>query len=295
MLHAAHVLCLVPPAPAALSHGIHLARAFGATLHVMPLSGPQAETEGREGELRSLVTRLLPEGADDLSLQIIEHLPESMSAVLQYVSEGDIDLVVTDTPRGQEPVPPLTTEVSRALIDRLDCPVFVAEHADDPAAVGDLLVPTDFSDHSLRAFKHAVALAQLYGAAVHVLHVVESLPYVALTPTDRLSLGSTPLSEHRGRRQLRAFLREGEIGEVPIHGHLAYGEVANRIVHFAERKDIDLMVLSSHGEPSQPDAPFGQVAERVMGRVTCPLFLVRAFGTSLLTPRANAEADPPSP
>lgn len=297
MLHAARILCLTPPAPPALKHGIHLARRLEATLHVMP-TPPSYQPSGAafgQDDLQSLVTRLVPEESEGVPLQIADDPPGSMAAVLQYVADTDIELVVADTPPDQGPVPPLATDVSRVLTEKLACPVFIVEHVEDPTAIHDILVPTDLSDHALRAFKHAVALARLYDATVHVLHVVESLPYVALTPTDRLSLGTTPLSVHRGRRRLRSFLEEREAEDVHVQAHLGYGDVADQVVRFANREDIDLMVLSSHGNGNQSDAPFGKVAERVLGRVACPLFLLRAFGASLLARPASSASEPTPP
>lgn len=282
MLDVAHILCLAPPAPPALRQGMHLARRIGATLHVMPtpLSQQASGSRAARNDLHSLVARLVPNESEDIPLQMIEDPPGSTSDVLQYVANANVDLVVTDTPPDRGPVPPLATDVSRVLTEQLSCPVFIVEHREDPRTIHDILVPTDLSDHAFRAFTHAVSLARLYDAAVHVLHVVDSLPYVALTPTDRLSLGTTPLSEHRGRRRLRDFLEEAE--DVHVQTHLAYGGVADRVVHFANRGDVDLMVLSSHGNGNQSEVPLGQVAERVLGQVTCPLFLLRAFGPSLL-------------
>ena len=229
-----------------------------------------------------------PTTSDHERCHIPEVRPDSMDALRQYVADADIDLVVTDTPPDRQPIPPLAAEATQAPIEQLDCPVFVAGRLGDPAEVNDLLVPTDLSDPAHRAFRHAVFLARLYDAAVHVLHVVESIPYVALTPTDRLSLGPTPLSEHRGRRRLRAFVREGEAADVPVHAHLAYGDPAEQVCRFPTQHNVDLLVLASHGQGPQSAAPLGRVAERVLGRATCPLFLVRADGTSLLPASPDA-------
>ncbi len=297
MLHAARILCLTPPAPPVLKQGLHLAQRLEATLHVMPAPPSHQPSEpsfGRDA-LQSLVTRLVPDESEGVPLQIADNPSGSMSGVLQYVADANVELVVADTPPDQGPVPPLTTDVSRVLAEQLACPAFIVEHVEDPSAIHDILVPTDLSDHALWAFRHAIALARLYDAAVHVLHVVESLPYVALTPTDRLSLGTTPLSVHRGRRRLRSFVEERKAEDVHVQAHLGYGDVADRVVRFADRDDVDLMVLSSHGNGNQSDTPLGRVAERVLGRVTCPLFLLRAFGASLLTRPASSESEPTPP
>ena len=40
-----------------------------------------------------------------------------------------------------------------------------------------ILVPTDFSEHSLAALKYAIELTREYGPEVLLVHVVEPLPY----------------------------------------------------------------------------------------------------------------------
>jgi len=281
MLQVAHILSLVGSQSAAQAHARSLARRLDATLHVVPHPLLAESIEDRD-TLRAGIAESPPDASQQEYLRIPESLPKSMAAVRQYVADANIDLVVTDTPTDRRPVPPLAAEATGALLEQLDCLVFIAGHLEDPSEVNDLLLPTDLSDPARCAFKHAVSLARLYDAAVHVLHVVESMPYVALTPTDRLSLGPNPLVEHRGRRRLRAFLREGEAADVPVHAHLAYGDPAEHVCRFPSQNDVDLLVLASHGKGHQSDAPLGQVAERVLDRTTCPLFLVRAVGASLL-------------
>lgn len=295
MLHAAHILCLVSPTSAALRQAAYLARRLDATLHAVPHPsfGPQATTLPGDAGGR-------PDGGDaadataELSVCRPEPVPDSPSAVLAYVADADIDLVVTDTPPDRGPVPPLATEATQTLVTQLDRPLFVVEQVTRPGDLHDLLVPIDFSDRALQAFRHAVALARQYDATIHALHVVDSLPYVALTPTDRLSLGSTPLSEHRGRRRLQAFLREPDSADVRVCAHLAYGDVADEVARFVGRKHIDLLVLASHGGDSGPHEGLGDGTERVLGRVTCPVFLCRVFGTSLLAPASDPGAPPTS-
>ena len=291
MLQAAHILCLAAPGAAASQQALHLAQHLDACLHVVPHPLLSGSTEDRE----SLRAGLADCDRDASKLRIPGVFPDSMDAVREYATDAGIDLVVADPSPDRELVPPLATEATRALVERLDCPVFAVGRLERPAAIHDLLVPTDLSAPALRAFKNAVALARLYDAAVHVLHVVESIPYVALTPTDRLSLGARPLSEHRGRRRVREFLREGKAADVSVHAHLAYGDAADQVHRFVTENEVDLMVLASHGRGRHSSSSLGQVAERVLGRTTCPLFLVRASGASLLaegesaSPSANAE------
>lgn len=286
MLRASHILCLGSPTSAVGAQAAYLARHLGATLHVMPpppasgrSSDPGDEPAAREPGRETSVSV-----GSDVSTRVVETRPGSVAAVLRYVSEKDIDLVVADTPADRGPVPPLATDVVQALTRRLDRSVFVVERRHNPDAIRRLLVPTDLSDRALQTFRHAVALARLYDATVDVLHVIESVPYVALTPTDRLSLGSTTLSERRGHRRLRAFLEERETADVQVQSHITHGDAAAQIGRFANRPDVDLMVLAARGPDDEGEGPFGTVGKRVLGRVTCPLLLLRTPAGALLEP-----------
>lgn len=278
MLHVRKILCLVASGSAAPAQAQAMASRLGATLHVLP-HPVLADTEDK-----AEVPEVLKGEAPSVPLERPADSPTSLDGILQYVVNEDIDVVVIDTPPERGPVPPLAADATRALVRSLPCCTFVVEHEARPTALKNFLVPTDFSESSLSAFQHAVHLARFYDASVHVLHVVESLPYVALTPTDRLSLGPHPLSEHRGQRRMETFLGNEGAGDVDLHAHLSYGDPADQILRFADRTDIDLVLLSSHGAENCPNTALGQVATRVLGRMTHPLFLVRSSGASLLTP-----------
>ncbi|WP_103027547.1 universal stress protein [Salinibacter altiplanensis] len=276
MLHAAHILCL-GTSTATWTQAVHLARCLEATLHVVPaLPSERPASTPTKGAPISVEAATVP-------TRLVRARTDSVPAVLRYVSDADIDLVVADASPDRGPVAPLTTDRLQALARRLARPLFGVEHQDSPDAVQHLFVPTDLSDRALWAFRHAVALARLYDATIDVLHVMESLPYVALTPTDRLSLGTQPLSERRGRRRLRAFLADGEAPNVQVRSHIMHGDAADQIIRFVDRADMDLTVLSAHGRNARED-PIGAVGARVLRRTACSLFLLRGAGPSLLSP-----------
>lgn len=279
-LQSAHVLCLHSEASTALKQAVFLAGHLGATLHLMPLP----ETPGRwldEGELRSEIDQIRAHASDRPPVQIPELSDPDLSAILQYVSDKHIDLVVTDVPSEDPSDSLLSSSPIRTLLQHIDRPVFVTGQV-EPAALRRILVPTDLSNHSLNALRHAAGIGQFYDASVEILHVIESIPYVALTPVDRLSLGPMSLSEHRGRRQLQSFLQSGNLSDVPIRSHIAHGTAAGQICHYAARKNVDLLVLSSHGQRGHSDQPFGHVTEQILDQMTGPLLLLPAMDSSLL-------------
>ena len=57
--------------------------------------------------------------------------------------------------------------------------------------------------------------------------------------------------------------------------HLGYGEPAKEIVRFAEERELNLMVLGTHGHRFPQDVLFGATATRVRHRLKIPVFMVR--------------------
>ncbi len=268
------ILCLVstePPLSTALRHAVHLACAFGAELHAVPL-----EETAPDG-LREAAREAAPADCRDaLDLHVeapvssAEALPETLQA---YADELDADLVVAAPPADRGPIPPLADPRTQALLKGLSCSVLVPGE-NDPTATRHLLLPTDLSDATRPVLDFATTLAPLYEASIDLLHVIETAPYVALTPIDRLSLSGPSFPERRARRRLNALLEAAD-APVSLEPHVAYGDPVDQISRFVNRHDVDLMVLPAWGERTPPNASLGSVADRVLRRVACPVLLAR--------------------
>ena len=118
-----------------------------------------------------------------------------------------------------------------------------------------LLVPDDRSPCTARAHAHALPLAQRIGAEVHLVHAVVPVD----TPTDiPAELSETP---------------EGlSLVEVLAHGD----SVAEALVGYAEIRDIDLIVMGTHGRRGLAHLTVGSVAERVVRLAPCPVLTIHA-------------------
>jgi len=291
MLHVHDVLCLVSRAVTGgggLEYGIYLGERLDAILHTMPVTGRDGPENGSlqhgiEGCVQGKpVETVMLAGADEIGEVLVEK-------IRRYVAENDIGLVIVDPPPDRGAVPPMADGLMGRLIQEIRCPLFFVETPPVPGTVNEIVVPTDLSEHSHEALAYAANLAELYDASISLLYVVSRSPYVALTDVDRLSMGDTTLSEHRAYRELHRFIGDGRLANAPIEPHLAFGEPADRIAHFIQDRTPDLLVLSSHGRQTRPDEPVGRVADRVLRRVTCPVFFIPAFGCSLLSERSDAD------
>jgi nucleotide-binding universal stress UspA family protein len=151
-----------------------------------------------------------------------------------------------------------------------------------------VLVPVDFSEPAHEAARHARALAEVYGARVDLLHVVDE---VLLRPVYAPLRGSFQLDREEVVAQAEAELRrfaDALGGEAALHvrvGHPALG-----ILDFAAEEGVDLIVIGSHGRSGIERLFLGSVAEKVIRMAPCPVFTVRTFGRSILPAERVAEA-----
>lgn len=179
-------------------------------------------------------------------------------AIQEYVSETGVDLVVARPSAGHQAGAP-------SLLEHLTCSLFVTAQAMPLTSPRRLLVPTDFSGHAKAALEYAAEIASAGDASIQLLHVIETTPYVALTPMDRLSMGPSSVPEHRAQRRLQALLAPGMPSGISVETHLKYGAPADRISHFINHKNVDLTVMAAASPP-------GPVADHVR-RLAAPPFL----------------------
>ena len=143
--------------------------------------------------------------------------------------------------------------------------------------VKNILCPVDFSDSSDHAMRYAVALAQTFGAALTLLHVVA--PVVAALP------GETALPDtlHADIDELAAACEERlrqTVGTLAAEGLSVQPKVLNgvpfvEIIRYARDAETDLIVMGTHGRTGLGHLLIGSVAERVVRKAPCPVLTVK--------------------
>jgi nucleotide-binding universal stress UspA family protein len=133
-----------------------------------------------------------------------------------------------------------------------------------------ILVATDFSEASDAAMDYGRALAQTFGASLHLLHVVENH---FLRPT-----AADP-------NQITAATRQHLLDRLTDHDRTALHAIASlktsdrpaqEIVEYAKMHHIDLIVMGTHGRGAVAQLLVGSVAEMVVRTAPCPVLTVRS-------------------
>lgn len=160
-----------------------------------------------------------------------------------------------------------------------------------------ILVPLDFSLGSRAALRHAVALAERFGARVEVLHVWEPSPVVA--PESAAWLGGDAdtfwanLAEDLRKRLEALVAEEAPSSTVPIAVEVEPGYVAHTILRKLERGEYDLVVMGTHGRTGLSHVLVGSVAERVVRLSPVPVTTIRVAAKKARRHEAPREAATP--
>jgi nucleotide-binding universal stress UspA family protein len=148
-----------------------------------------------------------------------------------------------------------------------------------------LLVPTDGSPLSVRAFALTETLARAQAAEVILAQVVEAPPWMGLGPDANMDAEVyqqlvDDLDQTATAHLARAQARLAEVG-VRSRTALLHGFPAAELLEYEEASDSDLVVMSTHGRTGLARFALGSIADTLLREGTAPVLLVRAFAPAL--------------
>jgi nucleotide-binding universal stress UspA family protein len=140
-----------------------------------------------------------------------------------------------------------------------------------------ILCPIDFSEFSVRAYRHALSLAEHYRARLVVQHIVE----VWRHPSASFAATASLYDEYCqslcgcGEERLQEFVKSHTHDEVPPELVVDQGTAPDSILSFAQQQKSDLIVMGTHGLRGFDRLMLGSATDRVMRRAPCPVLAVR--------------------
>lgn len=140
-----------------------------------------------------------------------------------------------------------------------------------------ILVPTDFSECSTVALRYGLALAERFGAHLHLLHVVQS-PFdqpwsVEVYAVSQADFETTARAQSDAR--LARLVAEADRPPGAVSCVTTIGAPCPAIVAYAKEAPVDLIVMGTHGRGAVAHLLIGSVAENVVRRAPCPVLTVR--------------------
>lgn len=146
----------------------------------------------------------------------------------------------------------------------------------------NILVSTDFSNHSEIALSFGKNLARITGATLHVLTVVEPLSLVVegseTLQAEFVEQGNT-FARTAMQKLAGGFQQEGIVTRPAVNT----GHPVEQILLYASENNIDCIVMGTHGRRGVQRLFLGSVAEEILHRAHCPVMVVNNQHTRAAT------------
>ena len=165
--------------------------------------------------------------------------------------------------------------------------------------VKKILYATDLSDNARHAFAYAVSLADLYKAAITIIHVLPEVPalldqsvigYISAERWEEIK--SQQLDEAKealiGKKREHLAIKEAlhqfseDVKEKQEGAGFSTDEIivergnpVEEILRNTEERNCDLIVMGTHGQGTLADVMLGSTARRVIRRSKMPVLVVR--------------------
>jgi nucleotide-binding universal stress UspA family protein len=132
----------------------------------------------------------------------------------------------------------------------------------------NILLATDFSDASEKAFNYTTAIARLHGSKIYFVHVIppEFTSFIPEPPRDWV--------RHEAEREMEILANRSELKSIAHEMVLRTGSVWSVLSAEIHEQNIDLLVLGTHGRGGLKKLVLGSVAEEVVRRAGCPVITV---------------------
>jgi len=142
-------------------------------------------------------------------------------------------------------------------------------------AIKRVLVPLDGSQHALKALHYAVEFAQLHGARIDLVRVVEPTVYPAGSTIPQRHFDPDELSVKHARAQTKKVGDKNIPEGITWRNHTVLGNPYAEIVKLAAKLKTDLLFVTTHGYTGLQRFLLGSAAEKIIRHAPCPVMVVR--------------------
>jgi|GEM_PF-39852 len=205
--------------------------------------------------------------------------------VCLVAKEINADLIVTPTHGYTGAAHFFEGSTAERIVQHSPCPVYVAKQAGrsrkktsaskTTLRIDRILVPVDFSDCSLASLKYAIQFAEQCAAKILLLSAVD-LGYAYTADGYAMCDLSAfrDIAREDVERQMSEFVRRAKFGGVKFETTIKIASPLDEICSFAEERNVDLIIMSTHGWTGFKHVLIGSTAEQVVRRAKRPVLVV---------------------
>lgn len=150
-----------------------------------------------------------------------------------------------------------------------------------------VLVPIDFGDASNHALLLAVTMAKTFQAKLTLVHVCVTVP-AGYTYAEGLSWPTYEM-ENLAKDEVDKLLASVRETVPSAEAVILGGEPWRRILDVAKEREVDLIVMGTHGRTGVSHLLIGSVAEKITRHSPVPVLIVGTKDTRTAKERSLAE------
>ena len=141
-----------------------------------------------------------------------------------------------------------------------------------------ILFPVDLSEASALMVPYVRAMSGRFSSSIRLLFVARILDYFSAVyvPSESINHFEKEIMEGAWRR-LEEFRDQHFSDEDDVRYEVVAGDAAEQIINHARIRNMDLIIMGTHGRKGLDRIVFGSVAQRVCRRAGIPVLLVNPY------------------
>ena len=203
--------------------------------------------------------------------------------IIEFTHQKELDLIILSS-HGQSGLSGwnISSVVQKIILRAYTSTLIVRAYQSppkDPESFGykQLLIPLDGSQRAENALPPALILARFYGSQLLLAHLVYKPEMLTRTPLTHSETDLINQITERNQQKATRYLeqiRSQSTTPVDLRLHISEGNIGE-LHKLVELKDVDLVVLSAHGQSGNTKWPYGSVTLSFIVYGTTPLLIVQ--------------------
>jgi len=291
-------------------HAVELATKYGAEIsiifvvdshrYILPEILEIIHSAGEEyvGQIRKIA---LESGVTVKSAKVLTGIP--VENIVNEAKAIDANLIVLASKGGAESKGPSIGVVANRVLRQSHSHVLLVRSTANKEHYRNILISTDGSKDAEYAAYFGMSIAKRYDAKVYACNIIDSRNKILerhITTFDETGKGrvlgeSIQFSEAIIKRMREHMLKDAEkIAEgvkniadkkgVTAQTIVKDGNTAPEILKIVKTKDIDLVVLGSHGKGSISKMLLGSISEKIASTARCSVLVIRGSRIERVVP-----------
>jgi nucleotide-binding universal stress UspA family protein len=141
-----------------------------------------------------------------------------------------------------------------------------------------ILFPVDLSETSEKIVPYVQTMAEKFNAEIHLLFVARMMDYFVSIYVPHPSIDQFVGEVTEGaKKRLMEFTGEHFSKYNVAEPCVITGDASDEIIRYCESREIDLLIMGTHGRKGLDKVIFGSVADRVSKMATVPVLLINPY------------------